>query len=174
MGSLIDKYNKEELSEIVSNSFSYAEVIAKLGYSTKNGHNHRTIKKRIEYYKISTEHFCHHASRKDWSDEEIFCTDSKVSQKKLRETFKKREFVPYECAICGLPPFWNNKPLVLTLDHINGKNKDNEISNLRWVCPNCDRQSETYGMKNKKQLEKGTVLSFGVYNKDKEEKVYNN
>lgn len=166
MGSFIDQYSKEELSEIVSNSFSYAEVLSKLGYGTTSGHNHRTVKKRIEYYNISTTHFCYHAAKHDWTDEEIFCDNSKVSQNKLRNTFKERAFVPYECSICGLPPFWNNQPLVLTLDHINGKNKDNELSNLRWVCPNCDRQSDTYGMKNKKSLEKGVILSVGNYDRN--------
>ena len=58
----------------------------------------------------------------------------------------------YKCSICGQEPFWNGKPLTLTLDHINGKNHDNELSNLRWVCPNCDRQLDTFGYKNVKNL----------------------
>lgn len=157
MGSLVDKYSKDELIQIVENSFSYAEVISKLGYSTKNGSNNKTVKKRIEYYGISTDHFCHQAVKTDWTDEEIFCKNSKVSQNKLRRTFKQREFVPYVCSVCGLPPFWNGMPLVLTLDHINGEHTNNEVQNLRWVCPNCDRQSSTFGMRNKKKLEKETV-----------------
>lgn len=38
--------------------------------------------------------------------------------------------------------------MVLTLDHINGHNHDNRLENLRWVCPNCDRQLETYAGRN--------------------------
>lgn len=45
-------------------------------------------------------------------------------------------------------------PLIIigveALDHINGNNKDNRLENLRWVCPNCDRQLETFGSKNKR------------------------
>ncbi len=163
MSSLINKYSKEELEKIVSNSFSYAEVILKLGYSTKNGRNQDTVKSRLEYYGIPTNHFTYRQAKRDWTDEEIFCENSKVSQSKLRKTFKEKALVPYKCAICGIPPFWNGRPLTLTLDHINGTNKDNRLENLRWVCPNCDRQSETYGTKNKKKLEKGIVLSFGNY-----------
>ena len=165
MGSLIDKYSKDELSKIIENSFSYAEVLSKLGYSTKNGNNNRTLKKRIEYFGISTEHFCYRQANTHWTDEEIFCENSKVSQNKLRQTFKDRKYVSYECAVCGLPPFWNNRPLTLTLDHINGKNKDNRLENLRWICPNCDRQSNTYGIRNKKNLQKGVILTFGNYEK---------
>lgn len=53
-----------------------------------------------------------------------------------------------ECAICGLPPKWNNKPLVLHLDHINGERKDNRIENFRLLCPNCHAQTETFSWKN--------------------------
>lgn len=42
-----------------------------------------------------------------------------------------------------------NKPLTLTLDHANGNRMDNRLENLRFVCPNCDRQQDTYGSKNK-------------------------
>jgi protein-arginine kinase activator protein McsA len=145
------------LEQIVAESFSYAEVLSKLGYSTAHGHNHKTLKKRLEYYEISTGHFTH-KPRTEWTEDEIFCEDSKVSQNKLRKTFKNKNIVPYKCAICGLEPLWNGKPLVLTLDHKNGKNKDNRLTNLQWVCPNCDRQSETYGSKNKKVLQKNVVL----------------
>ncbi len=30
------------------------------------------------------------------------------------------------------------------MDHINGNPKDDRLENLRWVCPNCDRQLPTY------------------------------
>ena len=42
-----------------------------------------------------------------------------------------------------MEPFWNGKKLTLILDHINGKNTDNRIENLRWVCPNCNMQLPT-------------------------------
>lgn len=129
-------------------------MLSKLGYSTQSGNNHKTLKDRLQYYDISVEHFRYTKAKTDWTDEEIFCENSKVSQSKLRRTFKEREFVPYQCSICGQEPFWNGKPLTLTLDHQNGKNRDNRVENLRWVCPNCDRQLDTYGTKNKKNLQK--------------------
>jgi 5-methylcytosine-specific restriction endonuclease McrA len=35
-------------------------------------------------------------------------------------------------------------PLVLHIDHINGINNDNRLSNLRLLCPNCHSQTATY------------------------------
>jgi len=56
--------------------------------------------------------------------------------------------VPYICAICGLPGIWQGTPLVLQMDHINGKPWDNDLSNLRLVFPNCHTQTLNYGSKN--------------------------
>lgn len=167
---MINNYTKEELSKIVAESFSFVEVLSKLGYSTKGGNNNTTLKNRLEYYGISTEHFTHKPSKRNWSDEEIFCEDSKASQPTLRRAYKNKTIDSYKCAVCGLEPFWNGKPLVLTLDHKNGKNRDNRYENLRWICPNCDRQSDTYGMKNKKNLQKNVIL-FSSSNAEIEPKI---
>lgn len=53
------------------------------------------------------------------------------------------------CAICGMKPEWNNKPLVFILDHIDGHASNNKRDNLRCICPNCDSQLDTYKSKNK-------------------------
>lgn len=57
MGALIDNYSKEELEQIVQQSFSIKEVIDKLGYSTHSGSNNNTVKNRIEKYQIDISHF---------------------------------------------------------------------------------------------------------------------
>jgi hypothetical protein len=78
----------------------------------------------------------------------IFITNSTVDQKTLRSWYLKGNYTPYVCSVCGQEPWWNGKELSLTLDHINGQNHDNRLENLRWVCPNCDRQLDTFGSKN--------------------------
>lgn len=88
--ALIDQYSQKELEDIVKSSFSYTEVLSKLGYSTVNGNNNFTLKKRLEFYKISTDHFSTLGRKAIWTDDEIFCENSKVSQNKLRRTFKEK------------------------------------------------------------------------------------
>ena len=71
----------------------------------------------------------------------------------MRRIYLKGNYTPYKCSICGLEPFWNGKELTLTLDHINGINNDDRLENLRWVCPNCDRQLSTFSGKNQHRKE---------------------
>lgn len=53
------------------------------------------------------------------------------------------------CEECGITSNWNNKPLVLQLDHIDGDSDNNFPKNLRLLCPNCHSQSENFGSKGK-------------------------
>ena len=54
------------------------------------------------------------------------------------------------CMICGQSgDNWNDKPITLIVDHIDGKSNNNMLDNLRIVCPNCDCQLPTYKAKNK-------------------------
>lgn len=52
-----------------------------------------------------------------------------------------------KCWICG-NTIWQEEPIPLILDHINGNPYDNSFKNLRLVCANCDMQLPTYKSKN--------------------------
>lgn len=51
------------------------------------------------------------------------------------------------CQLCGITN-WNDKPIVLQIDHIDGDILNNTPKNLRVICPNCHSQTETYANKN--------------------------
>ena len=61
------------------------------------------------------------------------------------------------CFECGQNSIWNNKPLVLQLDHIDGDSDNNYLVNLRLLCPNCHTQTENYGSKGKGSRYKKTT-----------------
>ena len=158
--ALIDKYSAEELKTIVENSYSYREVLIKLGYSCTTGSNNNTLKERIKRYNISIEHFSNYfySPRQNIPLEEVFCENSSCNQKYLRRKVMENNLFSYKCAKCGNEGMWMGEKLTLNLDHINGNNHDNRINNLRWLCPNCDRQQPTFGAKNFKHLEKDEIL----------------
>jgi 5-methylcytosine-specific restriction endonuclease McrA len=68
----------------------------------------------------------------------------------VRKMILKENLIEYECRICKINT-WNNEKLSLHLDHINGKNSDHRLENLRWLCPNCHSQTNSYTGRNKNE-----------------------
>ncbi len=86
---------------------------------------------------------------KPFSNEKIFVENSTHPRHRVKDRLIKENLIPHECAICGLGSEWNGLKLVLQLDHRNGRNNDNRLENLRFLCPNCHSQQGTYAGKNK-------------------------
>jgi hypothetical protein len=68
---------------------------------------------------------------------------------KLNKRILKEKILKNECSVCEINE-WNSKPISLHLDHINGISTDHRLENLRFICPNCHSQTDTYCGKNKK------------------------
>lgn len=157
--AIIDNFTKEELEQIVQESKSYREVLRKLGYATGGGNNNVTLKKRLVEYDINVDHFSTSGQRGiTRTEENVFCKDSTATQSTLRKWYKERNDIPYKCDCCGISE-WQGKELVLQLDHINGDNHDNRLSNLHWLCPNCHSQTDTFCGKH---LKKSHATSKGI------------
>lgn len=124
------------------------ELCRRIGYIS-NGDNNKTVRQRLDKYNISIEHFTGRAKETiKRTPENVFIQNSTATQAVLRRMYKKGNYSEYKCAICGQGPIWNGQPLALTLDHINGDHHDDRLENLRWICPNCDRQLDTFAGKN--------------------------
>ena len=148
--ALVDKFSQEELKQMTQESDTLTDLLRKIGYRCIDGGAGRVVKKRLEKYNIDYSHFTLVAkNREKRTFENSFCENSLASQKYIRKHFKEKYCDEYKCEICGLPSIWNGKPLTLHLDHINGDHHDNRLENLRWICPNCHTQTETYAGKNK-------------------------
>ena len=66
---------------------------------------------------------------------------------KLRIRLIKEGIKECKCEKCGITD-WNNNPISLELDHIDGNRTNHKLENLRVICPNCHSQTDTYRGKN--------------------------
>jgi predicted RNA-binding Zn-ribbon protein involved in translation (DUF1610 family) len=82
------------------------------------------------------------------SNDAIFKENSYYSNELIKKRIVKDDLLEYKCSKCGIDS-WQGEPIVLELDHINGINIDNRLSNLRYLCPNCHSQTDTYCGRNK-------------------------
>jgi transposase-like protein len=177
---------KDKIIKFLLDGLSYNEIVKELGCSKATISFHaqkiglRTPKKRPtydwvaiqkHYNKVKSIKLCKEKfgfSDKAWYAavekglivpvliQEIKETSEIKSKTTLRSFIKRNGLLKHECQECGLGPVWNNKPLVLHIDHINGINNDHRLENLRYLCPNCHSQTETYAYRNakRKKLEK--------------------
>lgn len=81
---------------------------------------------------------------------DYFSIDNNKPNALIKKYILKHNLIPYRCSSegCNVNEIWNNKILNLHLDHKNGNNKDNSFHNLRFLCPNCHTQTDTYTAKN--------------------------
>lgn len=90
-----------------------------------------------------------------YSDDFLFSENCPIGFGVVKRRFKY--LVPPACSNNKCPiynmqnPQWAGIPITLHIDHINGIRTDNRMTNLRWLCPNCHSQTDTYcGRKLKK------------------------
>ena len=150
------KYTKEEFIKAVEENYSVRSVLLALGLKGTGG-NYSLFHHRCQELNLDTSHFTGQGHLKgkthDWSKkfelEEILIENSKYKNTyTLKNRLLKAGLLEYECSSCSINE-WQDKPLALHLDHINGVNNDNRLENLRLLCPNCHSQTSTYAGKNK-------------------------
>jgi hypothetical protein len=137
---------------------SIAQVLRRLGLRVAGG-NYEHIKAKVKALGLGTGHWtgqAHlrgkpnpHAPRQ--SLETILRRDTAYQSNKLRKRLIKEGIFESRCASCNQTE-WLRKPIPLELDHIDGDKTNNELSNLRLICPNCHALTPTYRGKNTKYL----------------------
>lgn len=149
-----------QLQQLLDTSSSFVEVLIKMGYDGYNG-NHRTLKNRVksENFDLSKMKENRVIKNKQHLEKlkndsiiklsDILVKDSTYNRQSLKRRLIDEGVKEYKCECCGIGDEWNGMQLSLQLDHINGINNDNRIENLRFICPNCHSQSETFSGRNR-------------------------
>jgi hypothetical protein len=135
------KLDLNEIIALISNSKSFLDACDKSSYSRQY------LKKTCEEYDIDISHFVSCNSR-PLSYEKIFCIKNKRQNSVVKKYILKNNLIEYICSECGQKPIWNGKELILQLDHINGNPLDDRFENLRFLCPSCHSQTDSYTGRN--------------------------
>jgi Zn finger protein HypA/HybF involved in hydrogenase expression len=150
--SKVYQVSDEEFKQIVADANSYSDCLRAVGLTTKGGSSTDILKRRIAELNCSVEHFGKKTQSPNarYTLDEILIENSTYANiSRLKSRLINEERLEYKCALCGNTGEWQGQKLTLQLDHINGKNNDHRIENLRFLCPNCHSITETYAGKNK-------------------------
>jgi hypothetical protein len=141
----------EEISGAVMASRSFSGVMRTLGL--RPGGNQSRLKSRIAQLELHTSHFIASAWNKGKTlplrrpIEEVLVPGRFLTTNRWKRRLIDLGIKEPRCEMCGLDT-WNEEPIPLELDHINGRRDDNRIENLRVICPNCHAQTPTYRGRN--------------------------
>ena len=141
----------DRLGELVRTSTSIRQVIIGLGCKP-TGASYRGVKERIEILGISTSHFTGQGwmggrtfPERQKSVEQLIAAGAATGEIRKRLISSGRR--QHRCETCERTA-WCGRPIPLELDHIDGDRDNNDLTNLRLLCPNCHAQTPTYRGRN--------------------------
>ena len=162
--------DEKKLREVCKISKSFSEAIETYWYDY-NMYSKSHFRKAIIRYWINISHFKSLVSY--WNEDYIklkqtaklkrkenkenrkilslirtFCVWSNTQHSKVRKSIFKYNLFEYKCLHCWLSNDYNWKDLSIQLDHIDWDDHNNSLTNLRFLCPNCHSQTDTYWSKN--------------------------
>jgi hypothetical protein len=133
-----------------------AEALRRLGLRPAGG-NHKTLRKLIDRYGVSTEHFDPYWGQRGKRRPDatplavILVENSTYARSHLKRRLYDEGLKRRVCELCGQGEEWRGRQMALILDHVNGVPTDQRLENLQIVCPNCAATLDTHcGRKNRR------------------------
>ena len=136
------KYLKEKIEAAVKKSKTWAEVCRELDAPPATG-SQSYIKHIAERNGFDYSHFVGRFHRKGKvahnrleSIDKYLCRGSIINSHRLKEYLFRLGYKEKRCERCKRTR-WLGEEIVFELDHIDNDKTNNELSNLKILCPNC-------------------------------------
>jgi hypothetical protein len=153
------KISDDQYREAVRQSHSIAGALRLLGVVPAGGNN-RVLRRANKRLDLDTSHF----TGQSWSRgttvrrrarqiEDYLSNAYPIQSGRLRRRLINEGVLALRCSGCKLET-WMDQPIPLELHHIDGNHENNELTNLRLLCPNCHALTPTYRGKNKRSTSK--------------------
>lgn len=151
------KWTDEQFIAAAGRVSSVRGILRALGLHP-TGANYKTVHDTVARLNLDTSHWkgkgylkglTHNFSRRIPMEEILVENSTFHNLTHLKTRLVRDGMLEKRCAICGITE-WRGQPLSLVLDHINGVNNDHRLPNLRFLCPNCNSQQETFAGRNKR------------------------
>lgn len=167
---VMSKISDETFTEYVQSSRSWYELILKCGYKQSKykgvGKDAKTmVQKRIERQQLSCSHLKLYDKSQYVKPVEKLTTKRRHRRELHRKLQESGRLYMCEWCRCENMTLWNGQwlwrdwPVTLEIDHIRGRqgtDEDDNIDNLRYLCPMCHSQTWNY---------KGRALKGKTYSK---------
>lgn len=140
-----------ELLAAADGARSIAEVLRRLGLDPKRKRGRAEVTRRLDA--LGVEHRSWPGQR--WAKgrsgggrparrlDEVLVRGSATPTSALRRRLLREGVFDHRCASCE-GSSWLGGPIPLQLDHVDGDRTNNELENLRLLCPNCHALTDTY------------------------------
>lgn len=164
MHTRFNNFTKEEIEDIVKSNNNWQDIMKSLNYNSCD--YVPKLKEKLQKLMIDYSHVDASLSNRRGKKlllSEILVKDSLyTSMANLKRRLQNELGWEHICFKCKLKE-WNNQPVPIQIDHINGEHTDNRIENLRFLCPNCHAQTDTYAGKNTRICKENRRLREGDY-----------
>ena len=149
-------WTEADLIVSVAESWSMAQVLRRLGLRPAGG-NYEQIKAVMATLGLDSSHWTGQAHLRGKTNpnvprrplDSILRNGVSFQSNKLRKRLLREGLLKPVCSNCGGLE-WLGQPIPLELDHLDGDKNNNQIDNLRLICPNCHALTPTYRGKNAK------------------------
>ena len=138
-------FTLQEIERYVHESNSYASLAEKLGYNSSYGSYLKSMKAMIDELGLDISHFTGQGWNKNNFDYERFRNGVVI---KSSQAINALIFLRGRCCEqCGETK-WLDVPIPLEVHHVDGDPLNNEMDNLKLLCPNCHACTDNYRGKN--------------------------